>query len=109
MCAVHDQWAEYLETGAKVIGISDGSIESHSRFASHHNLPIPLLADMGNGVTKMFSHLWWMPANLTRAIVVINADGIALSLKVMFRAFRPNDDEVITEILYAKTKQLRKS
>jgi peroxiredoxin Q/BCP len=109
MCSVRDNWAEYMKTGAKMIGISDGSVESHSRFAAHHNLPIPLLADMGNSVTKMFSHHWWMPAKLTRAIVVINADGIVLSRKVMFRAFRPNDDEVIAAILYAKTELVRKS
>ena len=107
MCSVRDKWAEYMETGAKVIGISDGSIESHNRFATHHNLPLPLLADMGNDVTKMFSHHWWMPTKLTRTIVVIDAEGKVISRKVMFRAFRPNDDEVIAEILYAKTEQLR--
>jgi hypothetical protein len=42
------------------------------------------------------------------AIVVIDANGIVLSRKVMFRAFRPNDDEVIAAILYAKTELLKK-
>ncbi len=108
MCSVRDHWAEYMETGAKVIGISDGTMESHTQFAKHHNLPIPLLADLGNDVTKIFSRHWWMPAKLTRTIVVIDAKGIVLSRKVIFRAFRPNDDEVIAAILYAKTEQLRK-
>ncbi len=109
LCSVRDHWTEYLSTGAAVIGISNGSIESHSRFAQHHNLPLPLLADIGRDVTKKYSHHWWMPTRLTRAIVVINAEGVVLSRKVMFGAFRPNDDEVIAAILYAKTDQLRKN
>lgn len=109
MCSVRDHWAEYLETGAAIIGISDGTMESHSLFAKHHSLPLPLLADTGNEVTKMFSHHWWMPAKLTRAIVVIDTKGKVISRQVMFRAFRPNDDEVIAAILYAKTGQLKNS
>lgn len=108
LCSVRDHWSEYVATGAEIIGISDGTIEEHTQFAEHHNLPVPLLADLGNGVTKVYSH-HWLPTRLTRAIVVINADGIVLSRKVMFRAFRPNDDEVIAAILYAKTELIRKS
>lgn len=106
LCSVRDHWSEYVATGAEIIGISDGSIEEHSQFAEHHHLPLPLLADMGNGVTKAYSH-HWLPTRLTRAIVVINAEGIILSRDVMFRAFRPNDDEVIAAILYAKTELIR--
>lgn len=108
LCSVRDRWAEYLATGAKIVGISDGTPEEHSRFTKHHHLPLPLLADLGNSVTKAYSH-HWLPTRLTRAIVVINADGIVISRKVMFRAFRPNDDEVIAAILYAKAELVRKS
>jgi peroxiredoxin Q/BCP len=108
LCSVRDHWAEYIATGAEIIGISDGTVEEHIQFAEHHHLPLPLLADIGNWVTKTYSH-HWLPTRLTRAIVVINADGIILSRKVMFRAFRPNDDEVIAAILYAKTELLKKS
>jgi peroxiredoxin Q/BCP len=107
LCSVRDHWTEYLETGAEIVGISDGTIAEHRRFAEHHDLPIPLLADLGKAVTKAYSH-HWLPSWLTRAIVVINADGIVLSRKVMFGAFRPNNDEVIAAILHAKTELLKK-
>jgi peroxiredoxin Q/BCP len=108
LCSLRNHWLEYQATGAVIIGISDGTIEEHARFAVHHNLPLPLLADMGNTVTKAYSH-HWLPTRLTRAIVVIDANGVVLSRKVMFRAFRPNDDEVIAAILYAQTELLKKS
>lgn len=108
MCSVRDNWADYLDTGANIIGISDGTIVEHTQFAAHHRLPLPLLADSGNDITKIYSHHWWMPAKLTRAIVIIDAEGRIVSREVMFRAFRPNDDAVIAAILSARTNQLRR-
>ena len=40
MCSVRDRWDDYLATGAEVVGISSDSIESHRKFAEHHNLPL---------------------------------------------------------------------
>ena len=106
LCSLRDRWAEYVTTGATVVGVSNGSEASHRRFAEQHHLPLPLLADAGNHVTKMYSHHWWMPAWLTRAIVVIDAQGIVLTRQVMFRAFRPDDDDVITAIYSARCERL---
>jgi len=102
MCSLRDHWEEYAATGVHIVGISPGTAEMHHRFAQSHNLPIRLLADTDSSVTKMYSHHWLMPSKITRAIVVIDAKGIVRSRKVMLRAFRPLDKEVIVAIRYAQ-------
>src|SRR5918911_3999735 len=47
MCSVRDRWEDYRATGAEVVGVSTGSVESHRKFAEHHELPLRLLADAG--------------------------------------------------------------
>lgn len=106
LCSLRDHWLEYAETGAEIVGISPGSIESHGRFASEYNLPIHLLADTDKSITKMYSHHWVMPTIFTRAIVVVDAKGLVRSRKIMLRAFRPTDKEVVVAIRYAQTSLL---
>jgi thioredoxin-dependent peroxiredoxin len=44
-CGIRDQWAEFEEAGAVVLGVSPDDVDSHARFASKHDLPHRLLAD----------------------------------------------------------------
>src|SRR6185369_17827649 len=44
MCSMRDRWADYQTTGAEVVAISVASVESHRKFAEHHDLPQRLLA-----------------------------------------------------------------
>ncbi|MFP4234429.1 MAG: thioredoxin-dependent thiol peroxidase [Nitriliruptoraceae bacterium] len=44
-CGIRDQWAEFEEAGAVVLGISPDPVDSHARFAAKHDLPHRLLAD----------------------------------------------------------------
>jgi thioredoxin-dependent peroxiredoxin len=44
-CAIRDQWAEFEEAGAVVLGISPDDVDSHARFAGKYDLPHRLLAD----------------------------------------------------------------
>jgi peroxiredoxin Q/BCP len=108
LCSVRDRWDEYVATGAEIVGISPGTMESHRLFAEHHNLPIPLLADTDGRVTSEYSQHWLMPNWATRAIIVIDAKGIIRHRKVMLRAFRPKDKEVIAAIWYAQYDLLTK-
>ena len=39
MCSVRDRWDDYVATGAEVVGISTDSVDSHQKFADHHQLP----------------------------------------------------------------------
>lgn len=107
-CSLRDHWAEYLETKAEIVGISPDTVESHRRFAERYNLPLSLLADANGDVTRTFSQHWWMPAWLTRALVVIDAEGIIRHRKVMLRAFRPTDKNTLAAIYSAQYDRLAK-
>jgi peroxiredoxin Q/BCP len=97
MCSMRDRWSDYEETGAEVVAISIGSVESHKSFAEHHNLPQKLLADERGEVARLLDmkSLLGVPK---RAVLVIDGDGIIRFRKVVFPVFRPTDDEVIAAI-----------
>jgi thioredoxin-dependent peroxiredoxin len=53
-CAFRDDYDQFERLDAQVIGISSDSVESHSRFASKHNLPFTLLSDEGRKVRRLY-------------------------------------------------------
>lgn len=102
LCSVREHWNDYLDTKAKIVGVSPGSVEEHSRFAENHRLPLPLLADVDRVVTEKYCSHWLFPTFLMRSIVVVDANGIVRTRRPMLRAFRPTDRSVITEIYAAR-------
>jgi len=68
-CSFRDQFEDFTELGAKVIGISADSPKSHTKFASKYNLPFTLLSDQKNEVRKAFgvkgSLLGLLPGRVT--------------------------------------------
>jgi len=53
-CSFRDQYEEFADLGAKVIGVSSDTIGSHKRFADKHRLSFTLLSDIDGKVRKMF-------------------------------------------------------
>ncbi len=106
LCSLRDNWSDYLESKAIVVGVSPGRTEEHLQFARRYNLPLPLLADSDKNVTKLYMNHWLYPVSFTRGIVVIDAKGIIRSKKIMLRAFRPADRSVITAIHAARADAL---
>ena len=53
-CSFRDQYEDFLELGADVVGISSDSEASHQKFTQKHRLPFPLLADGGGQVRKLY-------------------------------------------------------
>lgn len=53
-CGFRDNYAAFTATGAVVVGINGGSVESHKNFQTHEKLPYPLLSDTDNKVIKSF-------------------------------------------------------
>jgi len=51
-CAFRDARADYEDAGAKVIGVSPDSPESHRKFAEKYQLPFTLVADPEKGVCQ---------------------------------------------------------
>src|SRR5258708_16201835 len=53
-CSFRDNIGPIKKLGAKVVGISGHSTDSHGKLISKHDLKFPLLADPGNKVCKMY-------------------------------------------------------
>ena len=53
-CSFRDNYEDFKDLGAEVIGISSDSIGSHKRFAARHRLPFILLADTKKKVQRLF-------------------------------------------------------
>jgi thioredoxin-dependent peroxiredoxin len=99
LCSVRDRWEDYVATGAEVVGISTDSVESHQKFAAHHDLPLRLLADTDRKVADAYGAQSLIPGKVARSVFVIDASG-----KVTYRdvrplgLFRPKDDATLQAI-----------
>lgn len=99
MCTLRDRWAEYLATGAEIVGISTDSVEKHRQFIRQHQLPLRLLADTTGEVNRLYNARSWMPGRAARAVVVIDRDGRICHRKVEpLSIFRPKDDRILDAI-----------
>src|SRR5262249_3118885 len=76
MCSVRDRWDDYVATGAEVVGISTDSVESHQKFAAHHELPLRLLSDSAGTASKLYGARSLIPGKVARSVFVIDALGI---------------------------------
>jgi thioredoxin-dependent peroxiredoxin len=75
-CAFRDSYESFVEHGAEVLGVSSDSVESHKKFAEHHNLSFPLLSDADGSVRRAYgvpSTLGLLPGRVT---YVIDTQGI---------------------------------
>ena len=105
MCSVRDRWDDYVATGAEVIGISSDSVESHRRFAAHHNLPLRLLSDEDGIASILYGARSLIPGKVARSVFVIDAQGILHYSDVRkLGLIKPKDDVIIAAI---KTAQAR--
>ena len=97
MCSMRDRWTDYQSTGAEVVAVSVGSVESHKQFAEHHSLPQRLLADERADVTRLYD-VKSLLGGSQRAVIVIDPQGVIRYRKSVLPIFRPGDDEVIEAI-----------
>jgi len=81
-CAFRDSHAEYEKAGAKVLGVSPDSAESHTKFIRKYELPFTLLADTETKVCESFG-VWKEKSmygrkymGVERTTFVIDAKGI---------------------------------
>ena len=54
VCSFRDQHQDFAEAGARVVGVSGDSVESHAAFVEERGLPYTLLSDQGNRLRKAF-------------------------------------------------------
>ena len=53
-CSFRDQYQDFTDLGAEVIGISGDTVSSHEKFAKRYKLPFLLLADSAGKLRKLF-------------------------------------------------------
>ena len=107
LCSLRDNWHDYKATNAEIVGISPSTPLENIQFSQRRRLPIPLLADPDRVVTRIFGKHSLFPVQLTRAVVVIDGKGFIRSRRVMLRAFRPSDNDVIRAIYEAQNEVLQ--
>jgi peroxiredoxin Q/BCP len=74
--AFRDNYEDFKQLHAEVIGVSSQSVESHKEFASHHNLPYILLSDSNNSVRKLYGVPTTLGVVPGRVTYVIDKTGI---------------------------------
>jgi peroxiredoxin Q/BCP len=75
-CSFRDNYQQFKDLGAEVIGISSDSVQSHIRFKSKYQLPFILLSDSDKKIRKLFgveNSLFIIPG---RETFVIDKNGI---------------------------------
>src|SRR5438309_6960024 len=74
-CSYRDHAEEVDGLDATVVGISAQDLDSHAAFVAKHGLNVPLLADVGGSVAKLYAaHA--PVVGTRRAVIVIDAEGI---------------------------------
>lgn len=53
-CSFRDQYEDFKDLGAEVIGISSDSVASHQKFTQQYQLPFILLSDSDKKIRKLF-------------------------------------------------------
>ena len=75
-CAFRDQYADFVDAGASVIGVSDDSVATHAAFAAHHRLPFTLVSDADRALEKSYGVKRTLGLIPGRVTFVIDPQGI---------------------------------
>jgi len=93
-CSFRDQYQDFQDLGAEVVGVSSDSEASHQKFTQKHRLPFPLLADAGGQVRKLYevprALLGLLPGRVT---FVIDKEGV---IRYVFNSMQRATDHVAT-------------
>lgn len=74
-CTFRDNFEDFVDAGAVVIGVSQDSDGSHKRFAEHHRLPFLLVSDRDKALQKAYGVPKAMGLLPGRVTYVIDRDG----------------------------------
>ncbi|MBC8085173.1 MAG: peroxiredoxin [Hymenobacter sp.] len=93
-CSFRDQYQDFQDLGAEVVGVSSDSEASHQKFTRKHRLPFPLLADAGGQVRRRYevprALLGILPGRVT---FVIDQGGV---IRYIFNSMNRATDHVAT-------------
>jgi thioredoxin-dependent peroxiredoxin len=79
-CSYRDNADRLAGLGAEVLGISPQSVSSHERFAKHHRLTVPLLADTEKRAARAYGVL--AGPIVRRSIFILDEEAVIRHRKV---------------------------
>ena len=96
-CTFRDQYQDFVDAGAEVIGISRDDAASHDEFKAKHRLPFTLLTDDGGKVANAWGvkGALGMPGRVT---FVFDKDGICRHRFESMIMFGKHVDEALTVV-----------
>ena len=103
-CAFRDAYAKYNDANALVIGINNGTVESHKAFATKEHLPFTLLSDPDNKVLNSYGvkeQAFGAMKVSGRETFVIGLDG---NVAYSFRDFMKGDEHSKQVLSYLNSK-----
>lgn len=74
-CSYRDRADDMSGLEATVVGISHQDLDSHQRFTAHHDLNVPLLADVDKAVAKLYG-VAAPVLGTRRAAIVVDENGV---------------------------------
>ena len=74
-CTFRDNFEDFVDAGAVVIGVRQDSEKSHKRFAEHHRLPFLLVSDRDKALQKAYGVPKTMGLLPGRVTYVIDREG----------------------------------
>ncbi|CAM3984982.1 MULTISPECIES: peroxiredoxin [Flavobacterium] len=88
-CGFRDEYQDFKDLGAEVIGVSGDSEASHEKFAEKYRIPFVLLSDGEKKIRKLFG----VPTNLFglipgRVTYVVDANGV---IRMVFDSMKAKD------------------
>lgn len=94
-CHFRDNYEDFTDMGAVVIGVSGDSPESHKRFVEEHLLPFILLSDGDNEVRKLYGATKGLGLLPGRVTYIIDKKGVVRHVFTSEINMRKHIDEAL--------------
>jgi peroxiredoxin Q/BCP len=75
LCSYRDDWSQFEEAGAVLLGVSPQDVDSHERFAAKRGFPFPLLADTERKVVDAYG-VGAPVIGVRRSVFVVDGGGV---------------------------------
>ncbi|MFW5951256.1 MAG: thioredoxin-dependent thiol peroxidase [Gemmatimonadota bacterium] len=93
-CGIRDEWTEFRDSGAVVLGVSPDDLASHRTFSEKYDLPFTLLADPDHRVAEAYG-VWQEKSSfgrkhwgVVRSTFVVDVSG---QLAAVFPRVKPKE------------------
>ena len=92
-CHFRDNYEDFTDLGAVVIGISGDSVESHKKFLDEYLFPFTLLSDKGNVVRKLYGATKGFGLLPGRYTFIIDKNGVIMHIFTSETNMKKHTDE----------------